>query len=255
MTGLTLATGTPKIMAKKRVVVSLLAAFFVFTRGAIVPGESCPLGAPGRARACAAAQDWAVVVDNSLATTPPLHSNISSALEALVDLFALDASSASSPRLTLISFDEPSTRPCTAYSGCSADGAAEVLAPLSADANALRRAIRTRPSARGLSCISCGISLAEHQLRSVRGEGRTPVILLLAGSSQTAGGTDALAMHTAELVKDANVTVLTIALGGTMLHNLMATLATQPAAAYSQARRSAPHHAAPRHIAFDFLSR
>ena len=78
-------------------------------RAAPVPGEVCA-GAPV-ARGCSAAQDWAILIDNSLSTAP-LRPAISASLHSAVNSFALSPASANSPRLMLISFDEPSNRPC-----------------------------------------------------------------------------------------------------------------------------------------------
>ena len=176
---------------------------------------TCPTPTP-LPTGCGSPLDVAIVVDNSKSTAE-IHGAITSSLLALVDSFALDPSRVTSPRLTVISYDAPSSnRTCAGPPHwCAADGSAEVLIRASADSAAIRTAVSGRPAARGMSCTSCGLALARAQLTQLTRiyTGRSQLVVLITDSAQNTAGTDALAVHEAELMRTSGFTIAAIGLG------------------------------------------
>ena len=193
-----------------------------------IPGEACGASPASPLGACDAPLDIAIVIDNSLSTSDSAHTSITSALTYAIGHDLALSAAASSPRVMIVSYDEPSGRPCAAAAGCSPDGAAEILAPLTANAATLAAALAARPAARGLACISCGLSYARTQLAAARGPGsasRVPLIVLVTEGSQTTAGTDARAVDTAESIRADGYLVVAISLGGAPA-GLAASIAT-----------------------------
>ena len=129
-------------------------------------------------------------------------------MRGVVSSFALRTSSPLGPRIGLVTFSG-----CVS---CSQQASAETLYVPSADAAALLHAIDNRPDPNPdmpLTCISCGLSLAQNLLSAFgRAEAMT-LVLVLTDGEQTVWGGDNAAMAAAEDLKATGTSVVTLSLG------------------------------------------
>ena len=178
---------------------------------------------------CSATIDLLLVADGS-SSVQDIHSQVTAFMQTLTNLFALDtAAPDATPRVGIITFNGP---PITSGGINFAEEQAAMLVNLTADTAAIMQALDTRPASQGLTCISCGLLLAQRHLAEFQRPGALGIVLVLTDGQQTIGGNDQTAIQYAANVRADGHTVYTIGFGEAR-QQVMEQMASQPAATYA----------------------
>ena len=179
---------------------------------------------------CSATIDLLLVADGS-SSVQDIHSQVTAFMQTLTNLFALDtAAPDATPRVGIITFNGP---PITSGGiNFAEEQAARMLVNLTADTAAIMQALDTRPASQGLTCISCGLLLAQRHLAEFQRPGALGIVLVLTDGQQTIGGNDQTAIQYAANVRADGHTVYTIGFGEAR-QQVMEQMASQPAATYA----------------------
>ena len=193
---------------------TVFAALATSTSARAVDGEVCGPQNPFR-NGCAANQDYMLVVDASSSIALVWDEYIAF-LRSFVQGFDLNPNDPSSPRIGLISFYGFPGQICDMNphlcARCELDGEGD-RGCVTSDLQVLDAAIKAlEPPPPGvLTCISCGMDLAEYELGHAASSSRgKPLMILLTDGDQTAGGTESKAIALADGVKRDFATVVTI---------------------------------------------
>ncbi len=182
-------------------------------------------------------------------------------MQRFVNAFDMDGENPLSPRVGIVTFAGPpiGCRPGSTASICRQhypyDEWVDVVSEPTAEVEDLLVAITDRPSAGRMTCISCGLEVAQSLLTSLefsRPEAE-PILLLLTDGRQTAGGTDAKAVRVANDIKNAGTTVITVSFGDAD-PEVMQSISSKPSSAYARVRPNAqPRFSALEHRHKDVL--
>ena len=188
---------------------------------------------PPRLEQCTGMLEFILVVDNSWSMREH-YDGISEFMRRVTDSFELDAQREFSPRVSIITIagcqaaDRTRTRTLTRArarartrtltSGYkdSKGQHAQMLHPLSDNADSIKRAIDGRPAPsrdKGYTCISCGLDLAASLLRSMKRSDAKPIIGLLTDGEQTVWGLNHAAMEASDELKNAGADIIAMSLG------------------------------------------
>ena len=168
--------------------------------------ERCGQIPPNREQ-CTGMLEFILVVDNSWSMREH-YDGISEFMRRVTDSFELDAQRQFSPRVSIITIAGGYQDSKTQH--------AQVLHPLSDDADSIKRAIDGRPAPsrdKGYTCISCGLDLAASLLRSMKRREAKPIIALLTDGEQTVWGLNHAAMESSDELKNAGADIVAMSLG------------------------------------------
>ena len=143
--------------------------------------------------ACAARQDYVIVVDNSDSIQDSWN-DITNFMDTFIDQLNY---ASGGPQLAMVSFSGP---PIGQGQSWYYDhvAATNVLIDFSTDAAMLHAAVRNRVNHYGMTCISCGLDRAADLIRaSARYGVAEPIVILLTDGEQTVGGTSLRAIDSA----------------------------------------------------------
>ena len=162
---------------------------------------------PPKSEQCTGMLEFILVVDNSWSMREH-YDGISEFMRRVTDSFELDAQREFSPRVSII----------TIAGGFqdSKGQQAQMLHPLSDNADSIKRAIDGRPAPsrdKGYTCISCGLDLAASLLRSMKRSDAKPIIGLLTDGEQTVWGLNHAAMEASDELKNAGADIIAMSLG------------------------------------------
>ena len=188
--------------------------------------------------ACAARQDYVIVVDNSDSIQDSWN-DITNFMDTFIDQLNY---ASGGPQLAMVSFSGP---PIGQGQSWYYDhvAATNVLIDFSTDAAMLHAAVRNRVNHYGMTCISCGLDRAADLIRaSARYGVAEPIVILLTDGEQTVGGTSLRAIDAAIAMRsNLNVRLMGVSyMRGAGNEVAMAKMVSHPPSIYFMVRAPPP---------------